>query len=324
MGCVRDCSGYPTSARGGEEYERKARPEDHRDEGNAQTTGIHIKTGCKCAEKASVLRIKMSSILCEILDVLLYFLSLFLLISTKMKVAGKIKLKISRMEERTTFGYEQLGIDRTEYGAAAKAIERLLEKGTIKRISTGVFYKPKSSPFGQLQPGEQELLKPYLFEQGKRIAYITGGSLYNRMGFTTQVPKVIKVASRLKRISTRIGKTQVRAVKSYVDVTDENYYLLELLDVLKDFKTIPDLDKQSALMLLKDKINGLPKDDLSKLLNYALNYPPRARALLGALLEVLGKNRKLSTLRASLNPLTAYDLGIGKEFLPTALNWNIR
>jgi len=110
------------------------------------------------------------------------------------------------MKEGTTFKYQQLGIDQSEYSAAAKALERLIKKGVVKRVTTGVFYKPKQSAFGELRPREDELLKPYLFHDGKRIAYITGGSLYNRMGLTTQVPKTIKVASKVKRVTTKIGK----------------------------------------------------------------------------------------------------------------------
>lgn len=240
-----------------------------------------------------------------------------------MKVAGKIERKINRMQEGTTFKYQQLGIDQSEYRAAAKAVERLIKKGMIRRVSTGVFYKPKQSAFGELRPREEELLKPYLFQDGKRIAYITGVSLYNRMGLTTQVPNTIKVASRVKRVITKIGKTQVKPVKSYVDVTNENYYLLEILDALKDFKIIPNLDKKSAIALIKNKICMLSENDQSKMIRYALKYPPRATALLGAILELSKKKNGLESLRTNLNPLTTYKLGIKKETLPTAAEWNI-
>ncbi|HZJ36026.1 MAG TPA: DUF6088 family protein [Gillisia sp.] len=240
-----------------------------------------------------------------------------------MKVTEKIERKINRMQKGTTFKYQQLGIDQAEYSAAAKAIERLIKKGILKRVSTGVFYKPKQSAFGDLRPREEELIKPHLFQDGKRIAYVTGGSLYNRMGLTTQVPKNIKVASKVKRVTTKIGKTQVKSVKSYVDVTNENYYLLEILDALKDFKTIPDLDKKSAIALLKNKISKLTENDLSKIVRYALKYPPRAKALLGAILEFSKKKNSIESLKTNLNPLTSYKLGIKEEILPTAPKWNI-
>ncbi len=240
-----------------------------------------------------------------------------------MKVAEKIEKKINRIKVGTTFSYQQLGIAMDEYGAATKAIERFIRKGGIKRASAGVFYKPKQTAFGEIRPREEELLKPYLFEEGKRIAYVTGGSLYNLMGLTTQVPKTIRVASREKRVITKIGKTQVKPAKSYVDVTNENYFMLEILDALKDFKTIPDLDKKSAIRILGAKIDSLAETDLARLLKYALKYPPRTRAFLGAILSVLKKEIGLVNLKASLNPLSKFELGLNEEALSSATNWNI-
>ncbi len=142
------------------------------------------------------------------------------------------------------------------------------------------------------------------------------------MGLTTQVPKTIKVASNVKRVTTTIGKTQVKPVKSYVDVSNENYHLLEILDALKDFKTIPDMDKKSAITLLKNMINKLSENDQLKLIRYALKYPPRATALFGAIME-LSKQNLLEILKTKLNPLTTYKLGIKEETLPTVPKWNI-
>ncbi|MDD4190682.1 MAG: DUF6088 family protein [Mangrovibacterium sp.] len=240
-----------------------------------------------------------------------------------MKVAEKIEKKIKRMPEGTTFKYQQLGIAATEYSAAAKAIERLIGKGVIKRITTGVFYKPKKSVFGELRPRETEIIKPYLYEQGKRIAYITGTALYNNMGLTTQVPKTVKIASRSKRIYIDSGSIKAKPVKSYVDVTEENYSLLEILDVLKDFTKIPDMDKKSGIRFLQDKLNGLSEKETNVLVKYALKYPPRVRAFLGAILnEISGQEN--SNLKQSLNPLTTYSLNLNENILTTAPNWNIK
>ena len=43
------------------------------------------------------------------------------------------------------------------------------------------------------------------------------------MGLTTQVPVNLSLASRDRRIIPRIGDMQIRPVKSYVDVTKDNY-----------------------------------------------------------------------------------------------------
>lgn len=224
----------------------------------------------------------------------------------------------------TAFKYQQLGLSSKEYGAAAKAIERLITQNKIKRISTGVFYKPQKTLFGELRPGEEELLRPYLFVGNTRIAYITGTALYNKMGLTTQVPKDIKVASKVKEIRTQIGSIKIRRVKSYIDVTDGNYHLLEILDALKDFKRIPDLDKKAAVKQMTTAIASLEDKEILQLIRNGLQYPPRTRAFLGALLEIIYTDMDLSQLEQSLNPLTIYDFGLTDDILSTATKWNIR
>ena len=240
-----------------------------------------------------------------------------------MGVTRKIGNQISNIANGTTFKYDQLEIEPQEFIAAAKAIERLIDKGIIKRVSTGIFYKPKKTVFGELKPSEEEIIKPYLFEKGKRVAYITGTALYNRMGLTTQIPKSIKISSRTKRITVSIGSLKATPVKSYVDVTDKNFYLLELLDALKDFKQIPDLDKESAIKIITNRFQELNITEIKQLITYSLAYPPRARSMLGSLLEKLNTSASLIELKESLNPFSSYNLGVG-TILPTAKNWNIQ
>ncbi|NPA44189.1 MAG: hypothetical protein GXO49_01510 [Chlorobi bacterium] len=241
-----------------------------------------------------------------------------------MNIAKKIEEQIDSIESGKSFTYKDLDIKKEEYSAASKSIERLIKKEIIKRISTGVFYKPKKTVFGELKPDEEKIITPYLFKNGKRIAYITGLLLYNKMGLTTQIPKEISIASNKKRIYISKGNIKAKAVKSYVEVTNENYKLLELLDALKDFKKIPDLDKKSAISILSRKISELNKKQIKELIEIALEYPPRVRAFLGALLENIDENIDIKMLDDSLNPLSEYELGLTKDILPTVEKWNIK
>jgi hypothetical protein len=240
-----------------------------------------------------------------------------------MTISKKIEDKVKNLPIGTTFTYQTLSVKAEEYAATAKALERLIKKELIKRISTGVFYKPKQTIFGELMPREEELLKNYLFDNDKRIAYITGLSLYNKLGLTTQVPKTIKIASRDKRIFASIGNIKGKPVKSYIDVSDKNYYILEILDALKDFKQIPDMDKISGLLLLADRIKKWDTKDKTLLIKYALKYPPRVRAILGAILENFITSEDVKPLKESLNPLSQYEYNIAETILPNAKNWNI-
>lgn len=241
-----------------------------------------------------------------------------------MALATDIRIQIKNLPEGKTFGYNNLRIAREDYTTAAKALERLQKQGIIKKVSKGVFYKPEQTVFGELKPDYSELLRSYLFENGKRIAYETGTSLYNRMGLTTQLAFRIKIASRGKRININRGTLKADAVKSYAEVTDSNYETLGILDAFKDMKRIPDCSETQAVSRLSAIVKKLNDKQIASLIKYALLYPPRVRALVGAILENNGsKLRGLENLKASINPLTTIKLGLKETDLPNKSKWYI-
>ncbi len=240
-------------------------------------------------------------------------------------LSTKIQEQIRSLPEDVSFGYDELVITAEEYQSTAKVLERLQKKGVIKRLSKGLFYKPKKTVFGEKKPDEQQILKSYFYRNGQRIAYITGTYLYNQMGLTTQIPAIIQIASRDRRIFVNRGTVKATPVKSYVDVTDDNYQMLGVLDALKDLKDIPDLDIKSAITILEKQLNAYNDEQLDKLIGYALKYPPRVRALLGALLSDMKKRAPVTKkLKDSLNPLTVFKVGINIAILQTASEWNIQ
>jgi len=241
-----------------------------------------------------------------------------------MSIAKKIEERLKSIREGETFTYEQLSIDRKEYLTAAKAVERLIKKGVIKRVSPGQFFKPKKTVFGELLPNDREILKPYLFDSGKRIAYITGTYLFNKLGLTTQIPQIIKIASREKEIKVNKANLKIKPAKSYVDVTNKNYQYLEILDAIKDFDKIPDLNIENGIQILLNILQKLKKEEVERLIKYSLKYPPRTRGLLGALLEENGIKDNLEELQENLNPLSEYSFGIKNNILSTVENWKIK
>jgi hypothetical protein len=241
-----------------------------------------------------------------------------------MTLTSKIRNQIEQFSFGQTFGYKDLNIDKQEFQATAKALERLQKDGLIKKVSKGIFYKPEQTIFGELKPDKNEQLKPYLFKNNQRIAYETGISLYNRMGLTTQMAFTIQIASRSKRIKLNRNGLKAEAVKSYVEVNDENYQYLGILDAIKDIKRIPDYSTSQILRILIGQFNMIEVVDLQKLITYAMYYPPRVRALLGAIIENQSPTIDLSQLKDSLNPLTKVNLRINGNDLPTIKNWNIQ
>jgi predicted transcriptional regulator of viral defense system len=240
-----------------------------------------------------------------------------------MKVAEQIREKIKNISESEPFGYADLDIAPSDFLSAAKALERLQKKGEIKKVSKGVFYIPRKTIFGELGPDSNGLFERYIFENGKRVAYETGFSLYNTLGLTTQIAFKIKVATKKNPIKINQGSLQVSSVKSYVEVTAQNYKLLGYLDALKDIKKIPDCSVLQAIKRMSILIKALSTKEQQEIIQYALFYPARTRALLGAILENLNLKINLDELKNSINPLTKINLSIKEIVLPTIKNWNI-
>jgi predicted transcriptional regulator of viral defense system len=241
-----------------------------------------------------------------------------------MKVTAKIAAKINRIDSGDVFGYDTLELTSDEITAGSKALSRLVDKGVIKRAKKGYYYKPKVSVFGEQKPREEALLSLYLFEKNKQVAYITGTRLYNRLGLTTQVPSSIRIASLNKQVKGKAGNVVIKPAKSYVKVSADAIKYLELLDVIKDLNTIPDLQKKDGLVYLKTAVYSLDKAEIKKLITYGIAYPPKVRALLGAVLEATNVDTtNLSLLKKSINPSSSYQYGITPEMLSTVNSWNI-
>ena len=66
------------------------------------------------------------------------------------------------------------------------------------------------------------------------------------------------------------------------------------------------------------------KEQIKELIEIALEYPPRVRAFLGALLENIDIKIDIKMLYDSLNPFSEYELGLTKDILPTVEKWNIK
>lgn len=240
-----------------------------------------------------------------------------------MSIASTIRIQIKRIPKGRTFGYADLSISKADYLTAAKALERMRAKDEIKKLAKGIFYVPEISIFGELKPMDSEQLRPYLFKNGKRVAYETGTSLYNQMGLTTQMAFKIKLACSQKRINLNRGSLQVKTVKSYVEITQDNYELLGLLDAIKDIKRIPDCPTKNAIQFFRARLKTMNNQEINKIIRYALAYPPRVRALLGAMLENNQYVGQLNTLKDSLNPLTRIPLRLSETDLPNQAQWYI-
>ena len=103
-------------------------------------------------------------------------------------------------------------------------------------------------------------------------------------------------------------------------------FLWKTYDQAEPEKIQEELADVFAYALLLAHHYGLDFEEIvkHKIQKNALKYPPRVRALLGAILQQMNPNLDLSKLKSSLNPISIYKLGIDNSILKAAEFWNIR
>ena len=148
----------------------------------------------------------------------------------------------------------------------------MVASGKIAKLSKGKYYKPENTPFGNLQPNQAQVLKDLLEENGKITDYLTGYSIYNQLGLTTQVSNTVQIGKNQVRPNFKRERYTIAFVKQKNIITKDNIPLLQVLDAIRYIKDFED-------------------KEIKRLVRLALIYPPATRALLGALLEQLQQGK---------------------------------
>lgn len=240
-----------------------------------------------------------------------------------MKVTHYISNTVDRLPRGHVFTYEDFTKEVKNKEAIIKALNRMAVAGKITKLSKGKFYKPESTVFGNLEPPQSQIVKDILEENGKTVGYLTGLSIYNQLGLTTQVSNSIQIGKNEVRPKFNRGRYIISFIKQKNIITKENIPLLQLLDAIRYIKKLPDAELKESVLRIKNVISELNPRDFYDLQRLALKYPPSARALLGAIFDEL-KIKETENLRKSMNPITTYQYKDVQEILPTAINWNIK
>jgi hypothetical protein len=195
--------------------------------------------------------------------------------------------------------------------------------GKIAKLARGKYYKPEATPFGNLMPEQKQVVKDLLENNGKVIGYLTGYSVYNQLGLTSQVSNTIQIGRNQIRPSFKRERYTISFVKQANTITKENIPLLQILDALRFIKKIPDASVESSCRRIQSIFNELSEVEVASLVRLALKYSPATRALLGAILEQLQQTEITIPLYKSLNPITKYSLPGISKVLSTTEKWNL-
>jgi len=239
-----------------------------------------------------------------------------------MSVRNNTVRQIDDFDTEQIFTIEQLKYSKKDAFSVANALSVLRKEGYVKRLARRLYYKPRiSSVTGNPIPLNTGKLVDYFATVAN--GYLTGTDVYRQMGFTTQMDFVYTIATPEKRKKLASENFQMKFVKAYCKPTENNVHLLCILDVILNLKNIPDCPVDDAIEKLLVKISKLSEPEILELVKCVQKYPPRARAVTGALLEHLQLHEVANRLKKNINPFSKFDVQISESVLPTKHQFNI-
>ena len=155
----------------------------------------------------------------------------------------------------------------------------LCDTGKIKRFDTGIYYIPKASVLkgGVPLAADEVAVAKYIIRKGKVDGFYSGYTFANQLGISTQVPYVKEIVSnnastRVKEVNVRNKKILLRRART--EITNENYVVLQLLELLKDLEQYYDISFENVCERLKKYVltENIKKADIDK---YIGDFPDK-------------------------------------------------
>ncbi len=173
-----------------------------------------------------------------------------------------------------------------------KTIKTMVDEKILKRFSNGVYYISRKTIFGDsiLNP-QKVILKKYIKDKTETFGYVSGMTLLNNLGITTQVPNTLTVVSNNESSRGRtvtIGNQSVYVMKSSTKINNENYATLQLLEAIKliDFNELDEIEKYNIEKYICD--NKITLEMVSKYCSFFPDYVSK-RVLGGSLIAKLAQ-----------------------------------
>ncbi|MCM5529448.1 DUF6088 family protein [Parasegetibacter sp. NRK P23] len=238
-----------------------------------------------------------------------------------MSTTAFISKQIEKLPPGQVFSYSTFLKEPDQREATIKALNRMVEAGKLSKLAKGRYYKAEHTVFGKLGPDLYQVVKDLLEDGGKVTGYLTGYSIYNKLGLTTQVSNTIQIGKNDVRSKLKRDRYTISFVRQKNEITTEHIPLLQILDAIRYIREIPDVPVLSSIVRLNTIVNDLSDSDQKKMAALLLKYPAATRALAGAMFEQAGKDALAKKLHQTLNPVTKYKMPGISSIIPNAENW---
>ena len=187
----------------------------------------------------------------------------------------------SRYKEGEPIFIKDIKIDGLSKSTIRVYFKRLVDSGKIRKKINGIYYFPlffKEFDNSELSIDEDSIIfRKYICKDEKIFGYYTGSTFANICHVSVQFPFVKSIRTNnttsIKR-TIKIGNFTYIIRKSYVKITNENFRVLQLLDLLKDLDIYIEDGEKKTRETLASFVNeyNITLEDVKKYIGY---FPKR-------------------------------------------------
>lgn len=167
--------------------------------------------------------------------------------------------------------------EKTSKSALTQQLSTLCKKELLVKYTNGIYYLPKKSRLkSSVGPTADTIARyKYISKNGKIDGYYSGNTFANQLGISTQVPHIVEIVSNNTNSAPRdvkIGNRTFHIRKPLISITNENVYILQMLDLLSNLDTYSDYDYEVARICFLKYINAhkITRDDVDQ---YIRSFP---------------------------------------------------
>ncbi|PLT33666.1 DUF6088 family protein [Bacillus sp. V5-8f] len=164
--------------------------------------------------------------------------------------------------------------------ALRQNLKRLADKGILIKVKQGIYYVPRANSVLK-KPRvniDKVVTRRYIRPNSKDvIGYTAGINFANQLGITSQTASVTTiVTNETKRPEREVtfGKKVVKLKKPKTRITERNYKLLQILDLLNEYDRLSEIPLINAVNLIKKYLVdvNITKQEFNE---YISSYPQK-------------------------------------------------
>mgnify|MGYP004481056453 FL=1 len=152
--------------------------------------------------------------------------------------------------------------------ALRQEMKKLTDEGKLIRLYNGVYYKTYKTIIGTegRMSINKYIEKKYIYNNKKISGFISGLGLYNKYGFTSQVPSIIEVTSNVattKQRKINVDGYDIIVYKPTIEIIENNINELEFMSLMTDIDYYSEISGNELKMKLREYVN-------KKLINFSI------------------------------------------------------